>query len=65
MRILPTRKMRLDGRHVEPGIQVDVAPEAADLAIRNGWASAQPVAAVEPAPAIEPTPRKRKAKTDA
>ena len=64
MRILPPRKMRLDGRHVVPGIPVDVAPEAADLAIRNGWATAQPVEAVEPAPAIEP-PRKRKTKTDA
>jgi hypothetical protein len=65
MRILPNRKMRLDGRHVEPGIPVDVAPDAADLAIRNGWASAQPEAAVEPAPAVDTPPRKRKAKPDA
>jgi hypothetical protein len=44
MRILPNRKMRLDGLHIEPAIPVDVSPASADLAIRNRWAIALPEA---------------------
>ncbi len=65
MRILPNRKMRLDGLHIVPETAVDVSPASAALAIRNGWASAQPEAAVAHGQEIDPPPRKRKTKADA
>ena len=55
-RIIPTRTMRLEGRRVEFGKPVDVSDEAAELALRHGWATkaqAKAKAAKEGAPSPE------------
>ena len=36
--ILPLRDMQLDGQHVEAGKPVAVSKDAAQLALRMGWA---------------------------
>ena len=38
VRILPTRTHRLAGQRVQVGVPATVPADAADLAIRHGWA---------------------------
>lgn len=53
MKIIPTRKMLLGGRHVVAGLPVDVPEADGVLALRMGWAKAD-----------EAKPAKRKAKDE-
>jgi hypothetical protein len=41
MKLIPNRKMRLGGQHVEAGKPVDVPAEDGALAVRMGWAVAE------------------------
>ncbi len=49
MKIVPNRTMQLDGKHVEKGKAVDVSEDAAELAIRHGWAAKAPAKAAKAA----------------
>lgn len=43
MKIIPTRTMRMGGKHLERAIPVDVSEADGATAIRHGWAVAAPV----------------------
>lgn len=48
VRILPTRTHLLAGQRVEAGAPVDVPADAAELALRHGWAVPAPQPAEAP-----------------